>query len=136
MTDPGTDPLPQPIVALILADAGRILVEHRPDKVPEWTFPVAEIQPGESPAAALARRIPEEIGVRVIPGWVIGQRLHPRTGRHMLYMSGGIAGDPASAAPTGDPDLDAVEWVPLDGLPERMADMFPGVRAYLEGLPG
>jgi 8-oxo-dGTP diphosphatase len=136
VTDPGTDPVPAPIAALIVVTPLGVLTEHRPDLIPPFTFPAAEIEPGESPADALVRRIPDEIGVRVIPGWVLGARLHPRTGRHMIYMSGALAvTDPGAAAPTGDPDLDEVRWVTLAELAELMPDMFDDVRVYLDSLP-
>src|ERR1035438_7680377 len=62
MTDPGTDPEP-PVVALgiITSDLG-VLIERRHDGIPPWTFAGGEVFPGESPAAAVLRRVEEETG--------------------------------------------------------------------------
>lgn len=52
----------RPAVAAILQDrAGRILICERSDTPGAWQFPQGGIEPGETPAAALAREVLEEI---------------------------------------------------------------------------
>lgn len=57
------------VAAGAISDArGRILVTKRPDRVHQggrWEFPGGKLEPGETPAAALARELHEELGVRV-----------------------------------------------------------------------
>lgn len=56
--------------ALINAD-GKILLAQRPaDKTMPglWEFPGGKIEPGETPEAALARELHEELGLTVNPG--------------------------------------------------------------------
>lgn len=59
------------VVALCLEDAdGRLLLARRPaDKHHGglWEFPGGKVEPGESPRAALAREVAEELAIRVDP---------------------------------------------------------------------
>lgn len=54
-------------VALIDAD-GRVLLARRPEGKPMaglWEFPGGKLKPGETPEAALARELKEELGIDV-----------------------------------------------------------------------
>ena len=54
----------RPAVAAILQDrSGRILICERSDTPGAWQFPQGGIEPGETPAAALAREVLEEIAL-------------------------------------------------------------------------
>ena len=110
--EPSGIPEPHPVVAAIVTSRLGVLVGRRRDGRPEWTFIAGEIEPGESPADAAVREVKEETGLRVTAGGVIGLRVHPKTGRTMVYMA---------ATPThgtdvfvGDEEeLAAVRWVSL-----------------------
>lgn len=58
-----------PVVAALLVDgAGRLLVQQRPPgkmMAGLWEFPGGKIEPGETPEAALARELGEELGIQV-----------------------------------------------------------------------
>ncbi len=128
VTDSGRTPEPPVVAAAIIVIPGRgVLMEHRPDGAPPFTFPAAEIRPGESPAVALERRVPQETGVAIVAGHVIGRRTHPRTGHHMVYMAAGLA-DPDQAdhvaSQPGDPDADEVRWVQLAELAQIAPDIY------------
>jgi 8-oxo-dGTP diphosphatase len=65
----GHEPLPV-VCALILDDAGRVLVARRPAHKHLsglWEFPGGKIEAGEPPEAALVREIREELGCEVAP---------------------------------------------------------------------
>lgn len=129
--DPGTDPEPATVALAIITSPLGVLIERRNDKIPPWTFPAGEMLPGESPVATLLRRVPEETGLTITTGDVIGRRIHPRTGRYMIYVSATAKG---TDAVVGDPDdLAEVRWASADETRELMPDMFPAVRAYLDG---
>ncbi len=130
--DPST-PVDQPIVAAVVTSEHGMLVTWRNDKTPPAGFLSGEIEPGESPADAMTRECKEEAGLLVTAGREIGRRVHPRTSRTMIYVSG---------APTGSPDvhvgdaeeLTAVRWVSLADAEEAFAPsggMFDPVHDYL-----
>ena len=82
-----TKPEPQPVVAAIVTSELGVLVGRRNDGKPPWTFIAGEIEPGESPADAGVREVKEETGLLVAAGQEIGRRVHPATGRTMIYMA-------------------------------------------------
>lgn len=54
------------VVAGLLTRAGRVLIARRPEDDPlgaVWEFPGGKLEPGESPADALARELTEELGI-------------------------------------------------------------------------
>lgn len=129
VTDPGTDLEPAAIAAAIITSDLGVLIERRHDRIPPWTFPATEILQGESPAAALVRKVPQETGLAVTADHVIGRRIHPKTGRVMIYLAATADGTGATA---GDPDdLAEVKWASLPEVDELMPDMFPIVRQHL-----
>jgi 8-oxo-dGTP diphosphatase len=135
MTDPGTLPeLPHVALAIITSDRG-VLIEHRIDKIPPWTFPAGEVQPGETAAACLVRKVPAETGIEITPTTMLGRRIHPRTGRVMVYITATADSDAEPRVLDTD-DLDAVEWVRLDEVRQRMPDMYAPVREHLEAVLG
>jgi len=130
-----TKPEPQPVVAAIVTSEHGVLVGRRNDGKPPWTFIAGEIEPGESPADAGIREVKEETGLQVAAEQEIGCRVHPATGRTMIYMA---------ARPThgtdifvGDRDeLAEVRWVGLAEADELMRPygMFGPVHEHLAKL--
>jgi 8-oxo-dGTP diphosphatase len=120
----------QPIVAAIVTSARGVLVGRRNDGKPPWTFIAGEIEPGERAEDAAVREVKEETGLLVAAGEVVGERVHPKTHRRMIYMT---------AAPThgtsvfvGDEaELAEVRWVGLAEADELLPGMFEPVRAHL-----
>lgn len=122
-----------PVVAAIVTSPLGVLVGRRRDGKPPWTFIAGEqdaVQ-DESPADTAVREVKEETGLRVQAGEVIGDRVHPKTGRTMIYIA---------AAPThgtdifvGDEDeLAEVRWVGLAEAGELLPGMYKPVREHLE----
>lgn len=128
VTDPGTDPEPASVALAIIAAQPGVLVARRHDRIPPWTFPAAEIQPGESPAEAAARAVRKETGLTATIDHVIGRRIHPKTGRVMIYLEATVDGTDAEV---GDPDLAEVRWIDLAEADQLMPDMFTAVRQHL-----
>jgi 8-oxo-dGTP diphosphatase len=133
VTDPGTEPEPASVALAIIAAGPGILVGRRHDRIPPWTFPAAEIGPGESPAQAAGRAVRKETGLTATVDHVIGRRIHPKTGRLMIYMEATVNGTDAQVS---DPDLAEVRWIDLAEADQLMPDMFPVVRQHLGRVLG
>jgi 8-oxo-dGTP diphosphatase len=122
--------LQQPVVAAIVTSALGVLVGRRNDRTPPWGFISGEIEPGELAEDAAVREVKEETGLEVRVGHVIGERDHPDTGRHMIY----IAAEPTRGVEVyvGDEaELAEVRWVSVDEAGELLPGMFGPVREYL-----
>jgi 8-oxo-dGTP diphosphatase len=125
MTDtPGKDAETQTlvVVAAALTDAaGRVLVQRRPvgkAMADLWEFPGGKVERGETPEAALARELREELGIFVAPGDLAAltfasQRLADRHMLLLLYRCTRWAGAPRAL------DADLLLW----RRPGDMADL-------------
>lgn len=130
VTEPATLP-EQPHVALAIITSGQgVLIAKRRDGIPPWTFLGGDIQPGESSADAMRRRVQAEAGLPVTSVHFIGRRIHPKTSRVMVYGHVEVGdGEPQ----LGDPeDLELVRWASIDETRELMPDMYGPVRQYLD----
>jgi 8-oxo-dGTP pyrophosphatase MutT (NUDIX family) len=89
-----------------------------------WSLPKGHIEPGESAAQAAVREITEETGIvgRILREigsidfyFIADRRRVHKTVHHFLleYVAGELCAD--------DHEVAVVEWVPLEGLPNRLA---------------
>ena len=108
-----------PVVAAALIDTDRrILVQQRPPgrhMAGLWEFPGGKVEPGETPEAALARELAEELGIHVaevdlVPATFASAGLGDRHLLLLLYVCRRWSGTPAAL------DATALHWV-------RAADM-------------
>jgi len=122
------------IVAAIVTSSEGVLLGQRRDGRPPWTFPAGAAELDESPQQTAMRECLEETGLVVKAGEVIGERDHPKTGRHMVY----VACEPANGTHVvvGDPEeLVAVAWRPLADLAELMPyGVFDPVMDHLKAV--
>jgi 8-oxo-dGTP diphosphatase len=120
----------QPVVAVIVTSDRGVLVGRRNDGKPPWTFIAGEQEPGEPPEVTAIREVKEETTLRITTGGVIGERVHPKTGRTIIFL----AAWPAHGTDiyVGDEDeLAEVRWVSLAEADELLPDMYEPVRDYL-----
>jgi 8-oxo-dGTP diphosphatase len=124
-------PEPPPVVAGIVTSDRGVLVGKRNDGKPPWTFIAGEIEPGESPTDAIVREVKEETGLRVrAADREIGRRVHPKTGRTMIYL----ACEPIAELDVfvGDPDeLADVRWVSLPEAENLLPGLYEPVLLHL-----
>ncbi|WP_430389385.1 (deoxy)nucleoside triphosphate pyrophosphohydrolase [Blastomonas fulva] len=115
-----------PVVAALLVDGGgRLLVQQRPPgkmMAGLWEFPGGKIEPGETPEAALARELGEELGIQVavadlVPLTFASDALGTRHLILLLYRCDSWIGEPEPL------HASAIRWVTVDDL--RALDMPP-----------
>ncbi|MEU6990342.1 NUDIX domain-containing protein [Streptomyces sp. NPDC046465] len=109
-------PLDPTVVAAVVQHEGDVLLIRRtaPEAALVWQFPAGKIDPGETPLNAAAREALEEAGVTVEPLQVIGERVHPVTGRRVVYVAcRWVSGEARAASPR---EVSAVEWVTVDEM--------------------
>jgi 8-oxo-dGTP pyrophosphatase MutT (NUDIX family) len=131
LTEQPTTPEAQPVVAAIVTSDLGVLVGKRNDGKPPWTFIAGEIEPGESSADAAIREVKEETGLLVHYSKIIGRRVHPKTGRTMIYL----ACTPAEGTDVfvGDEEeLSEVRWISLTEADELLPGLFEPVREHLK----
>ncbi len=130
VTDPAA-PLQPVIVAAIVTSKLGVLVERRHDGRPLWTFPAGEAEPGEAPIDTAIRETKEETGLEIRVSHAIGERDHPATGRHLIYL----AARPYHGTEVRNNDeaeLAEVRWAALGELDALMPGMFSPARAHLD----
>jgi 8-oxo-dGTP diphosphatase len=122
------------IAAAIVVDDGRVLMVRRRIKEGElsWQFPAGAIEPGESDEAAAARETLDEAGLVVSPIKHLGGRVHPATGRTMVYVACHVLDGTAHVADADE--LAEVEWCDRNRLRDHvLRPLFEPVQDYLDG---
>lgn len=121
------------ISAAIIVDHGKVLMVRRAIGEGEllWQFPAGGIEAGESPEEAAVRETVEETGLTVKAVQLLGQRVHPKTGREMSYTACEPIGGEAHVA--DDEELNAVAWVSHGEIDEYVPyGLFGPVQEYLD----
>lgn len=99
-----------PIAAAIIVQDGQVLMVRRRMKEGQlsWQFPAGQVEPGETGEEAAVRETREEVGLTVAAVKPLGERVHPSTGRTMVYVACKVLdGTPYLA---DDEELAEVEW--------------------------
>jgi len=89
MFEPVRDDERPAIAAAVIAQDGQVLLVR--SRISEgalsWQFPAGEFEPGESAGDAAVRETQEETGLTVVATTVLGERIHPITGRIVIYVA-------------------------------------------------
>lgn len=99
-----------PIAAAIIVKDGQVLMVRRRVKEGQlsWQFPAGQVEAGETGEQAAVRETREEVGLTVAAVKPLGNRVHPATGRTMLYVACKVLdGTPYLA---DEAELAEVEW--------------------------
>lgn len=121
-------------MAVVVAD-GKLLMIRRREREGDllWALPGGQIEAGETAEQAAVRETVEETGLVVAAKQLLGERVHPKTGRLMSYT----ACEPLEGeARVADADeLDAVAWVAHSEISEYVPyGLYEPVQAYLNGV--
>lgn len=133
MTVSATD---QPAVsAAIIVAQERVLMIRR--RIGEgdllWQFPAGAIEDGETAEQAAVRETLEETGLTVEAVKLLGERVHPKTGRRMSYTACELVSGEAHVAAADE--LDAVAWVAHGEIAEYVPyGLFELVQDYLDSV--
>lgn len=121
------------ISAAIIVQDGKVLMVRRRVSEGElmWQFPAGAIEAGEGAQDAAVRETDEETGLSVKALRLLGERVHPKTGRLMSYTACEVVSGEAHVA--DDDELDAVAWVTLAEIPEYVPyGLYGPVQEYLD----
>ncbi len=121
------------IAAAIIVHEGRVLMVRR--RISEgklsWQFPAGEVEPGETREDAAVRETKEETGLNVSAVELLGERVHPATGRLMSYTACEVLSGTAYVADTEE--LAELAWVAHGQIPEYVPyGLFGPVQEYLD----
>ena len=123
------------IAAAIVTDGSRVLMVRRRVKEGElsWQFPAGEIEEGETPEAAAVRETEEETGLVVASRRMLGERVHPKTGRRMSYAACDVVSGVARVVDTEE--LDSLAWVAHADIQKHVPyGLFEPVQEYLDSV--
>ena len=114
--------------AVVLRDGKIMLCQRRPEvhNGLKWEFPGGKLEPGETPEAALARELREELDIGVEVGRILDAVLYRYPDRDVLllfYPCRLLSGEPRTV------DCNAVAWVPPDAL--SACDLAAADRAFV-----
>lgn len=121
------------IAAAIVVNEGKVLLVRRRVKEGKlsWQFPAGEVEPGEGQEDAAVRETSEEVGLEVRAVRLLGERIHPQTGRAMSYTACEVVSGEAHVR--DDEELDAVAWCTRSDLDELVPFPFYGpVQEHLD----
>jgi 8-oxo-dGTP diphosphatase len=122
----------QVVAAIIERSAGVLICRRRPDQshALQWEFPGGKVEPGESPAAALARELEEELGISGAAGDVIARYEFAYPDKPpvdlIFYRVLKYSGDPLNLI------FQEMRWAPRETLGEF--DFVEGDREFLQLL--
>jgi 8-oxo-dGTP diphosphatase len=126
------------ISAAIIVRENRVLMVRRRVKEGElmWQFPAGGIEAGETAEEAAVRETAEETGLTVEAVKLLGERVHPKTGRLMSYTACTVIEGEAHVA--DEEELAEVTWVAHSEIPDYVPyGLFEPVQDYLdEALAG
>ncbi|WP_329536831.1 NUDIX hydrolase [Streptomyces sp. NBC_01450] len=125
----------QPVLAMsVVVDHGRLLLICRaaPEADLVWALPGGTVEPGETAEQAAVRETLEETGLGVEAVRLLGERVHPDTGRLIAYVACTVRGGRARAASSRE--VSAIAWAAPGEIHRYVPrGLFPPVQAYLDG---
>src|SRR5215471_2299397 len=110
MSQENTEGVRPAIASAIIAHEGKVLLVKRRVKEGSlsWQFPGGEVEQGETAGQAAVREVREETGLTVAESKTLGERVHPNTGRMMIYVACDVV--EGNARVVDDEELVELAW--------------------------
>jgi 8-oxo-dGTP diphosphatase len=121
------------VASAVITHKGAVLLVRRRVKEGDlsWQFPGGAVEQGETAGQAATRETREETGLSVAESKVLGERIHPNTGRLMIYVACEVTEGEASVV--DDDELDSIAWVRRANLAEYVPyGFYEPVQAHLD----
>jgi len=121
------------IVVAIVCQNGQVLMARRRAKEGDlhWQFPGGAVEEGETEFHAAEREISEETGVVCRATTKLGERTHPSSNRHIVYVACDYVSGTAEVKDAEE--LDRVQWMtPKEVFASITSDLFAPVKKFLE----
>ncbi|MQS36145.1 NUDIX hydrolase [Streptomyces katsurahamanus] len=136
MTQQNADDRPAVAAAIVVHDNRVLMVRRRVSEGQlSWQFPAGKVEPGESRENAAVRETHEETGLKVNALELLGERIHPVTGRLMSYTACEVVSGTAHVADAEE--LDEVAWVAHADIPQYVPyGLFEPVQQHLDATLG
>jgi 8-oxo-dGTP diphosphatase len=122
-----------PIASAVITHEGKVLLVRRRIKEGSlsWQFPGGEVESGESAGQAAVREVHEETGLVVVESKVLGERVHPNTGRIMVYVACQVVEGKATVI--DDDELDDLAWTDRNSITQYVPyGFYEPVQKHLE----
>ncbi|MBO0609369.1 NUDIX hydrolase [Myceligenerans salitolerans] len=131
MSEAVTEEKPAIAAAIIVQDGKLLLVQRRVSEGElSWQFPAGAVEQGETFEDAAVRETSEEAGLTVEAVKLLGERVHPKTGRLMGYVACDVKSGTAYVA--DEDELADFAWATPDQFSDYVPYGFaPMVQAYL-----
>jgi 8-oxo-dGTP diphosphatase len=132
MSEAATEEKPAIAAAIIVQDGKLLLVQRRVSEgALSWQFPAGAVETGETFEEAAVRETAEEAGLTVEAVKMLGERVHPKTGRLMGYVACEVKSGTAYVADTDE--LSDFAWATPDQFNDYVPYGFaPMVQDYLD----
>ncbi|WP_405797735.1 NUDIX hydrolase [Streptomyces sp. NBC_01506] len=132
MTQQNAEQRPGIAAAIVVSEARVLMVRRRVSEGQlSWQFPAGEVEPGEAREDAAVRETREETGLEVAALKLLGERVHPKTGRLMSYTACEVVGGTAYVADTEE--LAELAWVAHGAIPQYVPyGLFEPVQDHLD----
>ena len=107
------------MAALIVRDSKLLVCQRRRDDshALQWEFPGGKVEPGESPAQALARELREELGIDATIGKELYRTRHRYGESQSEFVLIFFQADVDDSAPLQNLVFEKFEWADISSLP-------------------
>lgn len=125
------------IAAAVVTHDGQVLLIRRAvaEGALSWQFPAGKLLTGENAGEAAVREAREETGIEVIATHLLGERIHPETDAHVVYVACNLAGGTARVVSARE--VAEVRWVSQQEADDLTGGtIFEPVRASLSANCG